>query len=77
MGQMLAACGEAMDGIDIIAGVDEDDDLSALIGDCDAVIDFSLHSATATCAALCAKHDKALVIGTTGHTDEEKTKILN
>ena len=77
MGQMLAACGEAMDGIDIIAGVDEDDDLSALIGDCDAVIDFSLHSATATCAALCAKHGKALVIGTTGHTDEDKTKILN
>ena len=77
MGQMLAACGEAMDDIDIIAGVDEDDDLSALIGDCDAVIDFSLHSATATCVALCAKHDKALVIGTTGHTDEEKTKILN
>lgn len=77
MGQMLAACGEAMDDIDIIAGVDEDDDLSALIGDCDAVIDFSLHSATAACAALCAKHDKALVIGTTGHTDEEKTKILN
>ncbi len=77
MGQMLAACGEAMDGIDIIAGVDEGDDLSALIADCDTVIDFSLHSATGACAALCAKHDKALVIGTTGHTDEEKTKILN
>ena len=30
---MLAACGEAMGGIDIIAGVDEGDDLSALIGD--------------------------------------------
>ena len=64
MGKMLAACGEAMGGIAIIAGVDEDDDLSALIGDCDAVIDFSLHSATVACAALCAKHDKALVIGT-------------
>ena len=77
MGQMLAACGEAMGGIDIIAGVDEGDDLSTFISDCDAVIDFSLHSATVACAALCAKHDKALVIGTTGHTDEEITKILN
>ena len=47
MGQMLIACGEAMDGIEIVAGVDEGDDLSALIADCDVVIDFSLHSATA------------------------------
>ena len=77
MGQMLASCGELMDGIDIIAGVDEGDNLSALIGECDVVIDFSLHSATAPCAALCAKHAKALVVGTTGHTDEDKTKILN
>ena len=77
MGQMLIACGEAMDGIEIVAGVDEGDDLSALIADCDVVIDFSLHSATAAAAALCAEHGKALVIGTTGHTDAEKSEILN
>jgi 4-hydroxy-tetrahydrodipicolinate reductase len=77
MGQMLIACGEAMDGIEIFAGVDEGDDLSALIADCDVVIDFSLHSATAGCAALCVEHGKALVIGTTGHTDEEKSSIQN
>ena len=77
MGQMLIACGEAMDGIEIVAGVDEGDDLSAAIADCDAVIDFSLHSATAGCAALCAEHGKALVIGTTGHTDAEKSEILS
>ena len=77
MGQMLIACGEAIDGIEIIAGVDEGDDLSALIADCDVVIEFSLHSATAACAALCVEHGKALVIGTTGHTDEEKSSIQN
>ncbi|MBC8324273.1 MAG: 4-hydroxy-tetrahydrodipicolinate reductase [Verrucomicrobia subdivision 3 bacterium] len=77
MGQMLIACGESMDGIEIVAGVDEGDDLSALIADCDAVIDFSLHSASAGCAMLCAKHDKAFVIGTTGHSDAEKSEILN
>ena len=77
MGQMLLVCGEAMDGIEIVAGVDEGDDLSAFITDCDAVIDFSLHSATADCAALCVEHGKALVIGTTGHTDEEKSSIVN
>jgi 4-hydroxy-tetrahydrodipicolinate reductase len=77
MGQMLLVCGEAMDGIEIVAGVDEGDDLSTFITDCDAVIDFSLHSATAACAALCVEHGKALVIGTTGHTDEEKSSIKN
>jgi len=77
MGQMLLVCGEAMDGIEIVAGVDEGDDLSAFITDCDAVIDFSLHSATADCAALCVEHGKAIVIGTTGHTDEEKSSIVN
>jgi len=77
MGQMLIACGEAMDGIEIVDGVDEGDDLSASIANCDVVIDFSLHSATVACAALCAEHGKVLVIGTTGHTDEEKSEILN
>ena len=77
MGQMLIACGEAMDGIEIVAGVDEGDDLSAAITDCDTVIDFSLHNATAGCAACCAEHGKALIIGTTGHTDEEKSTIIN
>ena len=77
MGQMLIACGEAMDGIEIVAGVDEGDDLSALIADCDVVIDFSLHSATTAAAALCVEHGKALVIGTTGHTDAEEYEILN
>jgi 4-hydroxy-tetrahydrodipicolinate reductase len=76
MGQMLIACGESMDGIEIVAGVDEGDDLSTLIADCDAVIDFSLHSASADCAVLCAKHGKAFVIGTTGHSDTENLQSL-
>ena len=77
MGQMLIACGEKMDGLEIVAGVDEGDALADHIAGCDAVIDFSLHHATAACAALCAKHGKTLIIGTTGHTDEEKAEVLN
>ena len=76
MGQMLIACGEKMDGLVIVAGVDEGDSLAHRLADCDAVIDFSLHNATAACAALCAEHGKALIIGTTGHTDEEKAEVL-
>ena len=56
--------------------MDEGDDLASVIVDCDAVIDFSFHTVTPNAAALCAEHKKALVIGTTGHTDEEKTNIL-
>src|SRR5208283_870354 len=39
--------------------------------------DFSLHSATPGIAALCAEHKKALVVGTTGHSEEEKSQIAN
>src|SRR5439155_16603614 len=40
-------------------------------------IDFSSRSATPGIAALCAEQGKALVIGTTGHSDEGKSQILN
>src|SRR5206468_8362704 len=39
------------------------------------VVDFSFHDATAQFAAVCAEHRKALVIGTTGHSDAEKSQI--
>lgn len=59
----------------IVAGVDQGDDLAAHIGAADVVIDFSFHSATLAVAQLCAQHQKPLVIGTTGHTAEEKAAI--
>ena len=59
----------------IAAGVDQGDDLAAPIGSADVVIDFSFHSATLAVAQLCAQHRKPLVIGTTGHTAEEKAAI--
>ena len=58
----------------IAAGVDQGDDIAAHIG-ADVVIDFSFHSATLAVAQLCAQHKKPLVIGTTGHTAEEKAAI--
>ncbi|MBU6399420.1 MAG: 4-hydroxy-tetrahydrodipicolinate reductase, partial [Verrucomicrobia bacterium] len=41
----------------------------------DVVLDFSFHNATAAVAALCAVHKKALVIGTTGHSEAEQSQI--
>jgi len=44
--------------------------------DCDVVIDFSHHSAAADVVAYAERHGCAAVIGTTGHTPEEKARIL-
>jgi len=76
MGQALAACAAHIPELKVVGQVDIGDDLGAIIDRCDAVIDFSFYDATAGVAGLCAKHKKALVIGTTGHKDAEKSQIL-
>ena len=76
MGQAIIACAERTDGLEVIDAIDIGDDLASAIAGCDAVIDFSFHEATQNAAVLCAEHKKALIIGTTGHTDEEKADIL-
>ena len=75
MGQMLVACAARIPGIQVVGQVDQGDDLGAIVGQCDVVIDFSFHDATASVAGLCATHKKALVIGTTGHSEMEKAEI--
>jgi 4-hydroxy-tetrahydrodipicolinate reductase len=75
MGQALVACIERYPDLKIIGQIDAGDDLKSVMGQGDVVIDFSSHDATADVAELCAAHNKALVIGTTGHTDAEKAKI--
>lgn len=46
------------------------------IKQCDVVLDFSSHEATASLVAAAAKAGKPVVIGTTGHTAAEKATIL-
>ena len=75
MGHALSTCAERMSGIKVVAQVDQDEDIRPLLPECDVVIDFSFHAATAALAAYCAKHQKALIIGTTGHTEAEKAQI--
>ncbi len=75
MGKALAACATSHPNLQVVGQVDVGDDLSSLIAGCDAVIDFSSHTATAGVAELCAKHQKALVIGTTGHNDTDTFEI--
>lgn len=51
------------------------DDLAAVIADLDVVIDFTRPEATLATVALCRKHGKRLVIGTTGFTPEQRSEI--
>jgi len=77
MGQALLACAPQHPDLTVAAAVDLGDDPRAVIDGADVVIDFSAHTATSRLAALCAEHRKAMVVGTTGHTDAEKSQISN
>lgn len=76
MGQMLIECAGNISGLEVVGQIDVGDDLSTCIADADVVIDFSLHDATLAIAKLCAENGKALVIGTTGHSDDDKAAIM-
>ena len=76
MGQALVSCAKNFRELQVVAQIDCGDDLPAAIAQGDVVIDFSLHTATADIAGLCARHKKAIVIGTTGHTDAERAEVL-
>jgi 4-hydroxy-tetrahydrodipicolinate reductase len=76
MGQALLRCAEQIEELEIVGAIDQGDDLASVIPKCDAVIDFSFHSATLAVAQLCAQHRKALVVGTTGHSATDKADIL-
>ena len=75
MGQTLVARAERSPQLQVVGQIDLGDDLLPLIKEADVVIDFSFHDATARFASVCAEHKKALVIGTTGHSDAEKSQI--
>lgn len=76
MGQMLLTCASRIPDLDVVGQVDLGDDIRTCLDRADVVIDFSFHNATLPIARLCAEKNKALVIGTTGHSEEEKREIL-
>jgi 4-hydroxy-tetrahydrodipicolinate reductase len=76
MGQALIACAARFPEIIVTGTIDSEDRLESVIENADVVIDFSFHDATAGIAETCAKHRRALVIGTTGHAESEKSRIV-
>jgi 4-hydroxy-tetrahydrodipicolinate reductase len=75
MGQALISCIHADSSYALAGGLDTGDDLTSLLPQCDAVIDFTDASATASVADACSKAGKPLVIGTTGHSDQDRAHI--
>src|SRR5690242_10632976 len=77
MGQTIVGLANQDSGLKVVGQVDMGDDIHAVIDSADVVIDFSFHSATLAMAQAAAKHKKAIVIGTTGHSANEKSQISN
>lgn len=51
-------------------------DIAAVIDQFDVLIDFSSPAATLANVKMCAAHNKAMVIGTTGFSESEKAELL-
>jgi 4-hydroxy-tetrahydrodipicolinate reductase len=76
MGQSLIACAPRFPELQVVGAIDVGDSLEQVIEGANVVIDFSFHNVTGGVAEICARHKCALVIGTTGHNDEEKERII-
>jgi len=76
MGQALARCAEGIPGLAITGQFDLGEDLRGLIAEGDVVVDFTFHESTVPMARICAEHKKAMVIGTTGHSDTEQKELV-
>jgi len=71
---IAAAAAEA--GVTVSAALDAGDDLAKNLPACDVVIDFSSHRATHGMLELAVALGKPVVIGTTGHSADEKAQLL-
>jgi 4-hydroxy-tetrahydrodipicolinate reductase len=76
MGQSLLRWAQTMPGIAVTGQIDRGLDLGDFIGGCDVVVDFTFHESSVPLAQICARHKKALVLGTTGHSEPEKRELL-
>jgi 4-hydroxy-tetrahydrodipicolinate reductase len=75
MGEALLRLANQNPALTLIAGIDKGDNLLDSIDRCDVVIEFAHHSLSPDLAKTVAGHGKALVVGTTGHTDDERKAI--
>lgn len=75
MGQAVIRATEANPDTAVGATIDVGDSLQDALAKVDAVIDFTTHHFSTELVDACLKHGKPLVMGTTGHTNEERAHI--
>ncbi len=76
MGQTLISLAES-ERIRVASAKDAGDSLENGFSDSRVAIDFSFHGATPELAEACARRAIPLVIGTTGHSEGERSRILD
>ena len=76
MGLAISEIAKAYD-TEIVSACDSGDDPTTNIDQCEVIIDFSIREVTLEIAELAAAQKLPLVIGTTGHSDELRSKIIN
>src|ERR1051326_1147295 len=75
MGQAIVDLAKNDPKIDIVAQSDLGDSIDAAMKDCDVAIDFSNGTSIEEVCRSASQHKKALVIGTTGHSPEQRQAI--
>jgi 4-hydroxy-tetrahydrodipicolinate reductase len=75
MGQALLQAAAANPDVNVTATHDLGEDLDAAFQQATCAIDFTVHSFTARVVEAALNHGTRLVIGTTGHTDDERAII--
>ena len=77
MGEALIRLAKENPQLELVAGIDKGDNLLEVIDRADVLIEFAHHSLSAEIAKTAVAHRKSLVIGTTGHTAEERKAIAD
>lgn len=75
MGQALLQAASAEPLVTVASTHDAGEDLDTAFAAAGCAIDFTVHSFTPSVIETALRHQTPLVIGTTGHTDEERTLI--
>ncbi len=77
MGQTVRQAVEQNPETQLVSTHDSGEDIAAALTPADAAIDFSFHAFTPELLAEAVRQNKPLVIGTTGHTPEERQAIAD
>jgi 4-hydroxy-tetrahydrodipicolinate reductase len=75
MGQQILALAKEDQDFEIVGEVDRDIDLAPSLAQADVVIDFTMPAATMHHLPAIVKAGKALVLGTTGFSEQERAKL--